>query len=226
MKSGTKFFKSYWMEIMYLLMLLIVIISNFSSEQSMLIVKGVLVISLWGMPYFLNTKFKVINTLILSGSIIWVTSTFFKTSRNDSSTLAVVVALMLFVALVLNVLLVIKDMYQRKETSTRKHNGFKLAYVVFAFLIIIGTVLLSYSHIYANIQFNDPSSFVVGNQATFSALYYSSTTYFTVGFGDITAVSDLARGISISQMIFGYVITCLIIPTVLVAFQKLFDNEG
>lgn len=225
MESVTKFFKRYWLELLYILLLTVVIISNQSSAQSLLIVKGVLVVSMWGMPYFLNMKFKVINTVILSGSIVLITSTFFKTSRNDTSSLAVVIVLMLFVALVFNILLVIKEMYQRKETSSRKHNGLKLSYVLFAFNLLIGTVLLSYSHIYSNIQFHDPSAFVVSNQAEFSSLYYSSTTYFTVGFGDIIPVSYLARATSTSQMIFGYLITCLIIPTLLVAFQKLFGEE-
>jgi len=224
-KRVTKLLKSYWLEVVYLLILSIVIISNQSPKQSMLIIKGVLIVSMWGIPYFLNMKFKVINTAILSFSIILVTSTFFKTSRNDTSVLAIVIALMLFITLVLNVFLVIKEMYQRKEKNLKQRNGLKLLYVIFAFLILIGTVLLSYSHIYENIQFNDPSAFIVGNNTNFSPLYYSSTTYFTVGYGDITPVSELARGISISQMIFGYLITCLIIPTILVAFQKLFANE-
>ncbi len=226
MKSTLKFLKRFWLETLYLLILAVVIISNQSSTQPMLIVKGVLIVSMWGMPYFLKLKFKVINTFILAGSIILVTSTFFETSRNDTNTLAVVVVLMLFFALVLNVFLVIKEMYQRKEVSSKKRNGLKLIYVIFAFLLLIGTVLVSYSHIYGNIQFNNPGAFVVSNSAKFSALYYSSTTYFTVGFGDITPVSALARGISISQMIFGYSMTCLIIPTVLVAFQKLFETES
>lgn len=224
MDKLVEFLKKFWLETLYLLILVTVIV-NQSSNQSMLIVKGVLIACMWGMPYYLNMNFKILNTAILSGSIILVTSTFFKTSRNDTSTLAVVVALMLFIVLVSNIFLVIKEMYQLKELSSKKHNGLKLLYVIFAFLILIGTVLLSYSHIYSNIQFNNPGAFIVSNNAEFSALYYSSTTYFTVGFGDITPVSELARGISISQMIFGYSITCLIIPTVLVAFQKLFDTK-
>lgn len=217
--------KKYRLEGIYLLILLLVVISNQSANQSALIIKGILIVSLWLLPYFLNLRFKIINTVILACSINWISSTFFQSDQNDAGRLAVVVAIMLFVALILNIFLVIKEMYQRKAKDERKRNGLKLAYVLLAFAMLIGTVVMSYSHIYENILANDPSAFAVSSPAGFSAFYFSSTTYFTVGYGDITPVSDLARSVCISQMIFGYVITCMILPTILVAFQKLFRTE-
>jgi len=224
MDKMMKLMKQYWLEVIYVLILMFVFVSNQSSEQSMLLIKGALVVSLWVIPYLLNLRFKVVNTVILSASIIWITSSFFKTNRDDASILAVVIALMLFIALVLNVFSVIREMYRKKEKGHKKYNGLKLSYVILAFLIVIGTILISYSHIYKNIHYNELNAFAVANDAQFSAIYYSFTTYFTVGFGDVTPISNLARIISMTQMIFGYIITCLVIPTVLVAFQKLFDD--
>ena len=201
------------------------IISNQSSTRLALIIKGVLIVGLWIMPYFLNLGFKIINTAILAISTNYVSATFFMNSKNSVGRLSVIIAIMLFTAMVVNVFLVIKEMYQLRVTKGEKHNGFKLLYVVLAFMLLIGTVVFSYSHIYENILSNDPSAFVISNDISFSAIYFSSTTYFTVGYGDITPVSDLARSVSISQMVFGYIITCLILPTTLVAFQKLFEGK-
>lgn len=217
--------RKYRLEIIYLFVLLMMIISNQSSTDTALIVKGVLIIGLWIMPYFLNLSFKIINTIILAISTNFVSATFFMNTKNSVGSLSVIIAIMLFTAMVVNIFLVIKEMYQLKVSKGKRHNGFKLLYVVLAFLLLIGTVVFSYSHIYENILSNNPSAFVISNDASFSAIYFSSTTYFTVGYGDITPVSALARGVSVSQMVFGYIITCLILPTTLVAFQKLFEGK-
>lgn len=220
-----KFIKNNCLEIIYLIILTIIIILSRSSDKSILIFRGLLISCMWVIPYFLNIRFKVINTGILSISIIYITSRFFSSSRIDASNIAIILILMLFITLVINIFLVIKDMYQLKEKSGKLRNGLKLIYVLSAFLLLIGTVIISYSHIYDNIQFYNSSSFTIGSGGVFSGIYYSSTTFFTVGYGDITPMSSLARAISISQMVFGYLITCLIIPTILVAFQKLFVSE-
>lgn len=219
------FLQKYRLEAIYLFVLLLMIISNQSSTRLALIIKGVLIVGLWIMPYFLNLSFKIINTVILAISTNFVSATFFMNSKNSVGSLSVIIAIMLFAAMVVNIFLVIKEMYQLRVTKGEKRNGFKLLYVVLAFMLLIGTVVLSYSHIYENILSNDPSAFLISNDITFSAIYFSCTTYFTVGYGDITPVSALARGVSISQMVFGYIITCLILPTTLVAFQKLFEGK-
>lgn len=219
------FLQKYRLEAIYLFVLLLMIISNQSSTRLALIIKGVLIVGLWIMPYFLNLSFKIINTVILAISTNFVSATFFMNSKNSVGSLSVIIAIMLFAAMVVNIFLVIKEMYQLRVTKGEKRNGFKLLYVVLAFMLLIGTVVLSYSHIYENILSHDPSAFLISNDITFSAIYFSCTTYFTVGYGDITPVSALARGVSISQMVFGYIITCLILPTTLVAFQKLFEGK-
>ncbi|MBI9010814.1 MAG: two pore domain potassium channel family protein [Clostridiales bacterium] len=219
------FVKKYRLEALYLCVLLMMIISNQSSDRLALVIKGVLIIGLWIMPYFLNLGFKIINTVILAISTNFVSATFFMNSKNSVGSLSVIIALMLFTAMVVNIFLVIKEMYQLRVTKGEKRNGFKLLYVVLAFMLLIGTVVFSYSHIYENILTNNPSAFSYNNETSFSGIYFSSTTYFTVGYGDIIPVSALARGVSISQMVFGYIITCLILPTTLVAFQKLFEGK-
>ena len=51
------------------------------------------------------------------------------------------------------------------------------------------------------------------------ALYFTITVFATVGFGDITPRSELARIITTTQMLFGLVVFGLIVRTLLSAVQ-------
>lgn len=215
----------YGLEVLYILVLIVVLFfsSRRPGEPGMLL-GGVFIISLWVLPFFLKLWAKIINTLILGVSIPIISSIFYRNTQNRAGYLSLVISILLYCALILNIFFVIKELYQREPQGGKRDNGLKLLYVILAFIILIGTIILSYGHIYENIMLSDPQAFAVGSEVTFLAVYYSSVTYFTVGYGDIVPKSDLARAVSISQMVSGYIVTCLILPTVLVAFQKLFQK--
>lgn len=217
--------KKYRIEIAYTL-LLIAVVFNRSIGSSYLMTRLVSIIALTAMSYFLDMRFKMVNTFILALSIYVVSSRAYGVNGYDMDYWSVAIALLLYIALIMNIFLVIKDMYLLKSDPKAGRNGFKLLYVLSSFLLLIGTVVISYSHIYMNIWRINSDAFSLSVHEKFPAFYYSSTTYFTVGFGEITPVSELARNVTISQMFFGYMITCLIIPTVLVAFQRLFQNDN
>jgi len=58
------------------------------------------------------------------------------------------------------------------------------------------------------------------------SLYFSGTTYFTVGYGDITLASNVARMVCLSEIVFGYLTTCLIHLHYLLLFNKYFIKQG
>jgi voltage-gated potassium channel Kch len=51
------------------------------------------------------------------------------------------------------------------------------------------------------------------------SLYFTITTFATVGFGDITAVSQAARGVAMTQMVLGLVLVGLIAHVIVGAVQ-------
>lgn len=211
-------------EVLYLFFLIVLTIGN-SNTFFVLLFKLIIGFFIFILIYFLKLKFKIFNTLLLTAVTIFVTSSLFDGGVNNNGILVILKAILLYFTLVFNIFSVTQELYQRNVKAKRNYNSLKLLYVIISFLLLIGTVVLSYSNIYENIWLSDNNAFTFIPYNTFLPLYYSSSTYFTVGYGDIIPVSSTARIVSISQMFFSYLITCLILPSVLVAFQKLFQDQ-
>jgi voltage-gated potassium channel len=79
-------------------------------------------------------------------------------------------------------------------------------------------LLVLYSSLYSVIAYNQPDSFTQTLTRT-DGLYFTVTVFATVGFGDITPRSELARIFTTTQMLFGLVIFGLIVRTLLGAVQ-------
>lgn len=210
-------------EMLYFFFLILLTIGT-NNNFFILFVKLIISFSIFILIYFLKLKFKIFNTLLLTFVTVFVSSSLFDGISNNGI-LVILKTLLLYFALVFNIFSVTRVLYQRNVDAKRNYNSLKLLYVIFSFLLLIGTVVLSYSYIYENIWISDTNAFAFTPYNTFLPLYYSSSTYFTVGYGDIIPVSNTARVVSISQMFFSYLITCLILPSVLVAFQKLFQDQ-
>jgi hypothetical protein len=218
------FIRKYRVEIIYLSLLLLVIV-NQNSEENFIYTRIMTIGVLSLLSYFLKNNFKFMNTLLLSVTINLVTYRSFRIDGYDVNFWSVSIALLLYLALIGNIFMVFKDMYLLKTNEKGKRNGLKLLYVFTSFLLLVGTVISSYSHIYQGIWLNYSGSFSVVDSSVFPSFYYSSVVYFTLGFGEITPLTDLARSVTITQMFLGYLITCLIVPTFLVAFQRVFTRE-
>ena len=65
-------------------------------------------------------------------------------------------------------------------------------------------LLLFYASMYALLSFNQPASFTQKLGRT-DALYFTMTVFTTVGFGDITAVTEVARVVVMTQMVVGLI---------------------
>jgi hypothetical protein len=79
-------------------------------------------------------------------------------------------------------------------------------------------LLILYSSLYSAIAYNQPDSFTQTLSRT-DGLYFTVTVFATVGFGDITPRSELARIVTTTQMLFGLVVFGLIVRTLLGAVQ-------
>jgi voltage-gated potassium channel len=79
-------------------------------------------------------------------------------------------------------------------------------------------LLVLYSSLYSTIAYNQPDSFTQTLSRT-DGLYFTVTVFATVGFGDITPRSELARIVTTTQMLFGLVVFGLVVRTLLGAVQ-------
>jgi voltage-gated potassium channel len=65
-------------------------------------------------------------------------------------------------------------------------------------------LLLCYAMLYALLSFNEPASFTQQLGRT-DALYFTMTVFSTIGFGDIAPVTEVARIVTMTQMVAGLV---------------------
>jgi type VI protein secretion system component VasK len=88
-----------------------------------------------------------------------------------------------------------------------------------AVVIAVSTLLVVFAATYSVISTARPDSFSEPLSRT-DALYFTVTVFATVGFGDIAPRSDLARIITMAQMITGLIAVGLLGRIVFAAMQK------
>jgi hypothetical protein len=79
-------------------------------------------------------------------------------------------------------------------------------------------LLLVFASVYVQIETNRPNSFSEALSRT-DALYFTVTVFATVGFGDIAPKSELARIVTMTQMLMGLVVLGLVARIVVGAVQ-------
>lgn len=94
-----------------------------------------------------------------------------------------------------------------------------------ALLVGVPTVLVVFAAIYGVVDAGQEGAFSEPLSRT-DGLYFTVTVFSTVGFGDITARSELARVLVTIQMIVGLVIVGLVARVVLVAVQAAESRQG
>ena len=92
-----------------------------------------------------------------------------------------------------------------------------------AMATIIPLFLVLFSWIYLTLATSDPAAF--GERLSrVSALYFTVTVFSTVGFGDITAKTDLARLVVIFQMLADLAVLAVVVRLILDAATR--GSEG
>jgi voltage-gated potassium channel len=79
-------------------------------------------------------------------------------------------------------------------------------------------LLLVFASVYVQIETNQPNSFSEALSRT-DALYFTVTVFSTVGFGDIAPKSELARIVTMTQMLTGLIVLGLVAKVVFGAVQ-------
>lgn len=85
--------------------------------------------------------------------------------------------------------------------------------------------LLLFAASYVAMSANDPASFTEPVDRV-DAAYFAVTVFATVGFGDITAVTQPARVVTTLQMVTGLVLVGLIARVILAAVQEGRSRKG
>jgi len=88
-----------------------------------------------------------------------------------------------------------------------------LAFTVPLFLVVFAAM-------YVGLAANSPTNFNIGPMTRTDGLYFTVTVFATVGFGDITATSQLTRGLVTVQMLLDLVVLGLLIRVFFGAVQE------
>ncbi len=94
-----------------------------------------------------------------------------------------------------------------------------LAFTVPLFLVVFAAM-------YVGLSSNSSENFNVGLLTRTDALYFTVTVFATVGFGDITATSQLVRGLVTVQMLLDLVVLGLLIRVFFGAVQEAWKQKA
>jgi voltage-gated potassium channel len=72
---------------------------------------------------------------------------------------------------------------------------------LFLVVVLVSTYLVGFAYVYLTLQVRDPGQ-VPGLSTHLDGLYFTVTMLTTVGFGDISPMGQVARGVATSQMVF------------------------
>jgi voltage-gated potassium channel len=100
------------------------------------------------------------------------------------------------------------------RTARHRRDADNAAHPIVVILAVTALLVLAYAGLYRALTLADPKAFTV--QAPLdgiSAIYFSAVTMATVGFGDISPVSDPARIAVVSQIGIGITAFSLFIST-------------
>lgn len=95
----------------------------------------------------------------------------------------------------------------------------RFIYPIISYIVTIGVTINGYAIIYSRIMtaIADNKLILSGSEslAKIDYLYFSMTTFFTVGYGDILAQGEFIKGIVISEMIVGSILQAVALPILL-----------
>ena len=105
------------------------------------------------------------------------------------------------------------------------HSPFPAFQAVAALAITVPLFLILFATTYYLMGDTDPSNFSEP-LTRLDSLYFTITTFATVGFGDVTAVSQLARAVVSTQMALGLILVGLIARVIFAAVQVARSRQG
>lgn len=105
----------------------------------------------------------------------------------------------------------IENLNMPSKLALRAMRQISVMYPIFMYFVITLTAIGIYANIYsANQEFS----------AWSEAYYFSASTYFTVGFGDILPQTELLRATTIMEMVSASVVNIVFVPLLISVFMK------
>jgi uncharacterized membrane protein YkvA (DUF1232 family) len=95
-----------------------------------------------------------------------------------------------------------------------------------ALALTVPLFLVVFAAMYVGLSSNSPDNFNVGLLTRTDALYFTVTVFATVGFGDITATSQLVRGLVTVQMLLDLAVLGLLIRVFFGAVQEAWKTQA
>lgn len=154
--------------------------------------------------------------LALGALLIVVMLSFVPSSTDGSMVVPVVVAL---------IGAVIYALFFRRQVRKIAHSRFPTLMASEALVLLAALFLGVFAMIYVAISLSDPSAFTEPLDA-FTSYYFALTVLATVGFGDITPVTTLARSFTMVQMALDLVFIAVLIRIVSSAARKGIVERG
>lgn len=109
--------------------------------------------------------------------------------------------------------------FSRRQLRRITHSRFPSLMAAEALVLLAALFLGVFAMVYVAISLLDPTSFTEQLDA-FSSYYFALTVLATVGFGDITPVTTLARSVTMVQMALDLVFIAVLIRVVSTAARK------
>lgn len=154
--------------------------------------------------------------LALGALLIVVMLSFVPSSTDGSMVVPVVVAL---------IGAVIYALFFRRQVRKIAHSRFPTLMASEALVLLAALFLGVFAMIYVAISLSDPSAFTEPLDA-FTSYYFALTVLATVGFGDITPVTTVARSFTMVQMALDLVFIAVLIRIVSSAARKGIVERG
>jgi len=107
--------------------------------------------------------------------------------------------------------------YQVRAIIRHPHSAVR---AIEALAITVPVFLLLFAATYFMMEQSNPDGFNVDSLTRTDSLYFTVTVFATVGFGDITATSQVARVVVIAQMILDLLVLGLVVKVFLGAVEK------
>jgi hypothetical protein len=95
-----------------------------------------------------------------------------------------------------------------------------------AMAVVIPLFLIFFAWIYLNLSNNDGHTFVGGAMSHMTALYFTVTVFSTVGFGDITPRTDLARLVTTVQMLADLAVIAVVVRLIFGVAGRAIDERA
>lgn len=154
--------------------------------------------------------------LALGALLIVVMLSFVPSSTDGSMVVPVIVAL---------IGAVLYAFFFRRQVRKIAHARFPLLVASEALVLLAALFLGVFAMIYVAISLSEPTAFTEPLDA-FTSYYFALTVLATVGFGDITPVTTLARSFTMVQMALDLVFIALLIRVVSSAARKSIVQRG